>query len=178
MDILEKYKRLRPRIADGDLILFHGTGVVAKTIQKCDSAYYNHIGVVVSGHGALFIVDANSNGVQADRLSMRIEKYKGGDFSILQPFKDNAFAMSALLKKSDIKDINYDFKNGIKELINRKFGSDLKIKLRSEHAICSSNVAQYAIDLEIVTKEFCKLRIAFPQDFVRYINLENATIIN
>ena len=47
MDIIEKYKLLRPNISDGDLILFRGTGVIAKIIQWCDKSYWNHIGIVL-----------------------------------------------------------------------------------------------------------------------------------
>lgn len=180
MNIIDKYEQLRPQISDGDLILFHGTGIMARIIQNCDKAYYNHIGVVIEKHGALFIVDANANGVQADRLSYRINKYKnGGDFCILKPnvgliLKDKA--MDKLLMRSNNKTIHYDFKNGFKELLNRKFGWNLTIKMRSEHFICSSNDAEYAIDLKMA--DFSGLRIAYPEDYIRCRNYDNSILIN
>jgi hypothetical protein len=173
--IQQKYNRLRPQIEDGDLILFHGTKALAKIIQWCDDSYYNHIGVVVEQHGALFIVDANGDGVQADRLSQRINSYKRyADFTILKPLasKDEInYAMRTLLKRSDGNTIKYDYNNGLKELFNRKFKPEFKINEDTEkRAICSSNVYQYAITLEIVTDEFKSLRIAFPQDYIRFLN--------
>ncbi len=176
-NIFQKYERIRRQIKDGDLILFHGTKIIAKTIQYCDNAYWNHIGVVVEKHGALFIVDANGNGVQADRLSYRISKYKSGNFTIIQPLVDIEVAMVNLLKRSDDKWLHYDFRNGIKELFNRKFGWNLEIKMRDEHCICSSNDEQYVKDLEIMTIEFSKLRIPFPQDYIRYLDLTKAKIL-
>ena len=173
--IQEKYTRLRPQIEDGDLILFHGTKALAKLIQWCDSSYYNHVGVVVKQHGALFIVDANGDGVQADRLSERINSYKRyADFTVLKPLAKRELindAMLYLLKRSDNKTIKYDYNNGVKELFNRKFKPTFKIQENTDNrAICSSNVFQYAITLEMVTDEFKSLRIAFPQDYIRYIN--------
>lgn len=179
MDIVKKYNSLRPQITNGCLILFHGTGFVAKVIQKADNAYWNHVGVVVESNGSLFIVDANADGVQADRLSWRIGKYKkGGDFTIIKPLNYNVMEMTALLKRSDDLWIRYDFKNGIKELFNRRFGMNLKIKLNDSHSICSHNVAQYAINIGIVTDEFKSLRIAYPEDYIRYLNKKRATQID
>jgi hypothetical protein len=159
-------------IKDGDLILFHGTGIIAKTIQFCDKSYYNHIGIVFDKCGALYIVDANENGVQADRLSLRINKYRnGGNFTIVKPLCDNSdiqIALSNLLKRSDAKTIKYDFWNGIKELLNRKFNFNLKVKTTESHDICSDFVSSYQLELGMLNDDFKKVRIAFPEDTIRY----------
>jgi hypothetical protein len=180
--ITEKYERLRPLIQGGDLILFHGTSIISKTIQNFDSAYYNHIGVVIEIDNALGICDANGDGVQWDRLSWRIAKYKPkGDFVIIRPLNNNEEIqqqLKTLLKRSDEKWIKYDYKNGIKEMFNRKFNLHLPIHLKYDKAICSSNDAQYAINLNLVTEEFKKLQIQFPQDYIRYLNKSNTKIIN
>jgi len=173
-DINQKYRRLRSLINDGDLILFHGTGIVARTIQAADSSYYNHIGVVFKKCGALYIVDANEDGVQADRLSRRIHKYrKGGDFTIVKPLRTSQeieTALTRLLTRSDEKTIKYDFANGFKELLNRRFGWSLVLSADDNRDICSDFVSQYQIDLDIVVEEFKHLRIAFPEDTIRYKN--------
>lgn len=173
-NIFAKYSRLRPLIKDGDLIVFHGTGIMANIIQKCDKAYYNHIGLVVEKHGALFIVDSNERGVQADRLSWRIKKYShGGDFAIIKPMvteKAVSSAMAIILERSDKKWIKYDFWNGAKELLNRKFGWNLKINLNENRDICSDFVSDYAVSLNMMTHAFNKLQIAFPEDYIRYAN--------
>jgi len=180
--ISEKYKLLRPRISDGDLILFKGTGIVARTIRWFDSSYYSHIGVVVEKHGALFIVDSNGNGVQADRLSWRINSYKDkADFCIMKPLHDAQtinIHMNHLLKKSDEKWIKYDFKNGLKEMFNRKFKTKFKITLNDERDICSDFVSKYASSLGLVNIGFLDLPISFPQDYTRFMNGMNVMVIN
>lgn len=187
MGILDKYKKIRPLIEDGDLVLFHGTGVIATIIKSSDKnedgtwAFHNHVGVVVESHGALFIVDSNADGVQADRLSKRIEKYKhGGDFTIIKPTVKRELIdleMRRLLYKSDDKWIKYDFVNGIKELLNRRFGYKLKIKLNDSRDICSDFVSRYACNLDIVTQEFKDKSIVFPEDYIRYLNNDNANVV-
>jgi len=180
--ILEKYKRLRPLIKDGDIILFHGTSIMARIIQWCDKSYYNHVGVVVEKLGAFYIVDANASGVQADRLSWRIKKYKRGTFIIIQPTVTDYIVedeLKSLLRRVDVKWVKYDFWNGFKELVNRKFNWNLKITYNDDADICSDTTANYTMSLQMVLIEkFIKLRIAFPQDYIRYRNLDHTKIIN
>lgn len=179
--IKDKYTRIRPQITDGDLILFRGTKIVSKIIQWADKSYYNHIGVVTERHGALFIVDANASGVQADRLSYRVDSYGNGcDLTIIKPYNSMEIisgAMEKLLLRSDKKTIKYDFLNGTKELFNRKIKNKLKINADENKDICSDFVSVYAMSLGMVTDEFSNLRIAFPQDYIRYRNITNTTIL-
>lgn len=180
MAILEKYERIRPFIKHGDIILFHGKGLLARTIQNCDSAYWNHVGVIVEVNGALFIVDSNASGVQADRLSWRINKYKRGDFAIIQPDIDKTvvdYHMTQLLKRSDNTWIKYDFFNGAKELLNRKFNLGLKIVPTEKRDICSDWIRRYAEGIDVVTEVFRKTLLVFPQDYDRYFNRHNAFFI-
>lgn len=60
--------------------------------------------------------------------------------------------------------------NGIKELLNRAFKWKLKVEADESHDICSDFVSQYQIDLNTVTEDFKQLRIAFPEDTIRYKN--------
>jgi len=180
MDIQEKYNKLRPLIKDGDIIIFQGTGIIAKLIQFCDKSWANHTGIIFKSHGALFIEDSNANGVQSDRLSWRIKNYKGGDFKILRPNVEKILLhdeLSNLLMRGDTKWIQYDFINGAKELSNRLLKTKFKIKLDNEHSICSAYDANYAIKLGLVTEKFSSLVIVFPEDYLRYINNEKAFII-
>jgi hypothetical protein len=181
MNIVDKYNMFRGLLKDGDLVLFHGKGIIANIIQHCDNAYYNHIGVIIEKHGALFIVDSNADGVQADRLSKRIEKYKrGGDFTIIKPTVKREFIdleMRRLLNRSDEKWIKYDFYNGIKELLNRRFGFKLKITLNDNRDICSDFVSRYACDLDLVNQKFKDKTIVFPEDYIRYMNNDNANVV-
>lgn len=181
MTINEKYNFLRSHISNGDLILIKGTGFVACIIRWFDKSYYSHIGVIVEKHGALFIVDANGKGVQADRLSWRINSYKDkADFCILKPLNDLEIInmeMKIILKRSDDKWIKYDFKNGLKEMFNRRFKTKFNITLNEDADICSDFVSRYAISLGMVNSDFRKLIIAFPQDYMRYIDRMNTEII-
>lgn len=182
MDIFDKYKQIRPLIEDADVILFHGTGILAHVIQNCDNnAYHNHVGIIIESHGALFIVDSNESGVQADRLSKRIDKYKGGgDFTVIKPLVNRVsidLEMKKLLNKSDDKWIKYDFINGAKELANRKFNFKFEIKLDENRDICSDYISRYMINLDLVTQEFKDKKIVFPEDYIRYLNENNALII-
>ena len=180
MNILAKYNRLRPYLKHGDIILFHGKGIIARTIQNCDSAYWNHVGVIIEVNGALFIVDSNASGVQADRLSWRIAKYKDGDFAVIQPDLSKEvinYHMAQLLKRQDGKWIRYDYMNGAKELANRKWNLKLRIVPTEDRDICSDWVRRYAEGLDVVTEEFKKTLLVFPQDYDRYFNRYNAFFI-
>ena len=173
MTIQEKYQKLRPLISDGDLMLFRGNKLISKIIQTADSSYFNHVGIVIKVHDSFFIVDSNSNGVEADRLSERVSKYKRGDLALLKPLSKRNFIdeqMSLLLTRSDRQDIEYDFINGAKELLNRRLKIKLKINNNNNRDICSDFVSSYAINLEMVNEDFKKLRVAFPQDYIRYAN--------
>ena len=178
--IKEKYARLRPLLLEGDIILFHGRSLLSRTIQFFDNCYYNHVGVIIESNGALGICDANGDGVQWDRLSWRIEKYSQyGDFTIIRSLSNNQEVkqqLKILLKKSDEGWIKYDYSNGVKEMLNRKFRLNLKIKLKYDKAICSTNDAKYAINLNITTEAFKSLRIQFPEDYIRYLNKSNTKI--
>ncbi len=178
--ITNKYHRLRPQLKDGDIILFHGTGIIANIIQWCDSSYYNHVGVVFEKLGTLYIMDANANGVQCDRLSWRINKYsKGGDFTIVRPLNSKQeieYELKHLLVRSSDW-IKYDFFNGFKELLNRKFNLSLQINYNDSRDICSDFVSQYQVNLGLLNNDFKKVRISFPEDTIRYAT-EKVLIIN
>lgn len=168
--IQEKYARIRPLINDGDIILFRGKKALAKIIQECDSdAYYNHVGIALKIHGALFIIDSNANGVEPARLSERIEKYV--DFDVMRSF-DNEKAIEIAIQKSllkqDQKKIKYDYCNGLKALLNRKFKTSFETHIESYRNICSMFVLPYAIELKMVYLPDEMNNLFFPQDYVRY----------
>ncbi len=178
LEIENKYQKLRSQIKHGDIILFRGTKALARLIQWCDKSYYNHVGIVIKVYDSLYIVDANGNGVQIDRLSKRISSYNGGDFSIVQPNADanlRDIYLSKLLKRSNDTLIRYDFLNGTKELANRAFGFKLKVKFNNNRDICSDFVSEYEIGIGMLNDYFKYVRISFPQDTIRY--LQNAKIL-
>ncbi len=173
--IQEKYKVIRPLIKDGDLVLFRGTKILAKIIQNCDKAYFNHIGIVIETHGALLIVDSQAEGVVSDRLSKRINDYNGGDFCVIHSLNEvSDDALNNLMKRQDKSDILYDYGNGFKELLNRKFGWNLKIKPSEKRDICSDFVYEYALRNKMILP--FENRVAFPMDYIRHRN-EDTTIV-
>lgn len=185
MNIQEKYELVRPLLKDGDIIAFHGKAILSRIIQSSDknkdgsNAYHNHIGIIIEKHRALFIADSNAQGVQVDRLSWRISKYLGGDFSIITPLvnKENVDReMARLLKRSDDKWIKYDYVNGTKELANRRWGLGLEVNLNDNKDICSDYVSRYVVNLDMVTQTFKDKIIVFPEDYFRYLNLVNAKV--
>lgn len=177
--IQQKYARLRPFISQGDLILFHGERLLAQTIQESDNdAYFNHVGVVGEITFAKFIIDSNANGVEPDRLSERLLKYK--DFCVIKPNKTTKeinLYLSELLMRQDQHKIKYDFINGAKALLNRLCRTNIfKTKQVQYRKICSMFTYDYALKLEMIEPMKDEDRLFFPQDYIRFI--KNATVLN
>lgn len=169
MSMIQKYEKLRGSIKDGDIMIVHGTGIIASCIEWADSSWASHVLVIIEKHGALFCLDANANGVEADRLSYRIHSYNSGaDFVIIRAKKSREYidnAMIKLLHYSDDKRIRYDFKNGIKEFCNRAFGWKLKLNLNDSHKICSDEHRKYSEELDMM--DFENIQLVYPQDYLR-----------
>jgi hypothetical protein len=170
--IKEKYSKLHPQIKNGDVILFRGERALAKIIQECDSnAYYNHVGIVLKVSGALFIIDSNANGVEPARLSERINKYV--DFDVLRPTESEELielALQGILKKQDVVKIKYDYINGLKAMLNRKFKTRFETHIENYRNICSMFVLPYALELKMVNIPIDMNNLFFPQDYIRYKN--------
>lgn len=181
MDINEKYEKIRPLIKDGDFILFSGTGIVASIIREADDSKISHIGRVVELKGRFLIIDSNADGNHPEWLSTRIERYRDdSDFMIIRSTKSQEEIyknVKDFIWRSDDERTMYDFKNGIKELINRKFGFKFKIKLDVKHNICSQSVRKDYEALEMGTTQFIELPIAFPEDYLRYRNRATTEVI-
>jgi len=171
--IEDKYIRLRPLIKHGDLILFNGNKALARIIQKSDSnCKWNHVGLIIEVEGALFIIDSNRTGVHPERLSERVHSYN--DFILYRSLKTKPeikLALRNLLKKQDEVEINYDFINGGKSLINRYFKTNLKIKNLYNKNICSVFVLPYALELKMVMPLNRTDSLFFPQDYIRQMHL-------
>lgn len=53
----------------------------------------------------------------------------------------------------------------------------ITINLSEEKDICSDFVSRYACNLDLVNQKFKDKSIVFPEDYIRYINNENANIV-
>lgn len=174
--ITDKYARIRPLLKDGDLVLFHGTRLLAKIIQHCDKAYYNHIGIVMEIHGGFFILDSQASGVVSDRLSKRISDYKNGDFCVIQSKSEIIDSeLDQVISGQDLIAPLYDYANGTRELLNRKFGWNLKLKPSKDRDICSDFVYEYALRNKFINP--FENRVAFPEDYIRHRNLIETVLI-
>lgn len=166
MNIKAKYEAARPRIKNGDLVLFRGRRLLARTIQFFDDAYYNHIGVVFKSGDHLLIMDSNREGVRPDFLSNRIRKYK--DFCIVSPKKPEAEVSEALQKSFSRGDIGtrYDFLLLPRIAIIKKTGIDFSGLGSDRRDICSEFVRYYTDCLQI--KCYRDIKLITPQDFLRH----------
>ena len=182
MTIKERYFKGRHLIKNGDFIFFSGTGLIASVIKDADQSPISHVGRVIELYGRLLIIDSNALGNHPEWLSSRIEGYSpNSDISIIRSNKNGEVIsgnVASFINRSDDERTKYDFKNGIRELINRKFNLDFKISLDKSHNICSQSVRKDFEDLEMCTNEFKKLPIAFPFDYFRYRNINNTSIIS
>ncbi len=178
--IQEKYQRLRPLLTDGCLFLCSKNKIVSKIIRNCDKSEFSHVGIVFEKFGRWFIMDSNASGVHPDLLSERINI--ADNFCFIQPMPEvfRSHPIDEEIKQAIIYSetgISYDFSNGIKELVNRKIGTSLRITKRDQHDICSDYTANYAIKTYMVVYPFHSLELPFPQDYIRYNNAETTKIL-
>jgi hypothetical protein len=181
MTIVEKYQSIRHLVNHGDFILFSGTGIIASTIKEADDSKFSHIGLVIEVCGRFLIIDSNAKGNHPAWLSSRVEGYNSdSDFCILRSTesKENIeVAMNNFMIQSDDERTKYDFINGIKELLNRWFGFNFKIKLDKKHNICSQSVRRASENLNMMYKAFYDKVIVFPQDYIRYRNITKTELL-
>lgn len=181
MNIIKKYQSNRHLIQHGDFILFSGTGIVASLIKEADKSKMSHIGLVIEVCDRFLIIDSNAKGNHPEWLSTRVESYRdNSDFCVIRSTKSKekiTEAMNNFMIQSDDERTKYDFKNGIKELFNRWFGFNFKIKLDNKHHICSQSVRKTAESLDMMYKAFESKDIVFPQDYIRYRNIINTKLL-
>lgn len=181
--VSEKYQRLRPLISDGCIGLMSKNAIISRMIRNNDPnpdgspATFSHCFLIFEKCGRKFVVDANENGVHPELLSVRLSQ--ADNFTIIKPLA-NIDIINIALEKAFIraeKSISYDFTNVIKAFINNKFGTKLQYKTRDEHDYCSDYCKDPAITMEIVNSLFSNLGIISPQDYLRYRNESNTTIL-
>ena len=175
--IKERYERIRPEVTDGCLFLMSKDKFVSKAIRWFDKSEFSHIGIIFEKYGRLFILDSNMAGVHPELLSARVNL--ADNFIFIKPMLSKTLttqAMEAVFKRSELN-IEYDFINGAKELSNRKFGSSFKIISSEKNDICSKLTRQPAITQSMVTKNFELIPQPLPQDYLRYRNIYNTTLL-
>lgn len=183
---LLKYYEVREQIIEGAWAFISKPQFVSKVIRNCDGSEFSHVAKIVSkevnGKVRWCVLDSNAPGVDLGLLSTLIMKCDS--FQIMIPLVDPKRIQVSLEKMFERADngIAYDFWNGFKELVNRKFklrekGLALKIKLNDKKQICSRFVSADLIALEAVTFEYAILIEPFPQDGLRYRNIEKTNLL-
>lgn len=159
-------ENVRPLVKNGDIMLFRGKRLLAKTIQYFDSAKFNHVGVVFESAKRFFIIDSNARGVRPDFLSDRCIGYE--EVSILRPHKHSSeeinLAIESIMGLADEK-IRYDFLLLPRIAISRKLKIDLQRLGTDKRDICSEWTRRYAQALGV--KCFDNGTWITPQDFLR-----------
>jgi hypothetical protein len=173
MDIQEKYKREREFIKNGDIVLFHGESIVSKIISKSDNnAYFTHVEIIFICNERIYVQGSGLFGNAPQLLSHRLSGHT--DYEIIRPLKTDEIPNALIKAFTKIEShIKYDYKNGIREMLNRKYKLKLKI-VKTENKVCSEFTSPYAVMLDMVTQDFISLEVPLPQDFIRYINTKNA----
>ena len=72
------YDTYRSMIKNGDVLLYSGTDPVSKLIQSISDSEYSHAGIAVWWNDRLMVLEAQTKGVVASRLSDNLKKYNGG----------------------------------------------------------------------------------------------------
>lgn len=179
--VQEHYDRIRDEITDGCLFLISKNALISKTIRWCDSSEYSHIGEIlvkeVFGKKRILTLESNPDGLRVHFFSNILESCD--KFTIIKPLCSQEIIEEEMwnsLGRAE-KKVKYDFFNGIKEGVNRKFNTTMKITRTDGMKICSDSVRLKAINQRMIdfnTKirfmKFEDLSLPFPQDYLRYRN--------
>ena len=175
--IQQKYKRARPYLKNGDVILFQGTGMLAETIQYFTGGRWNHVGIIwVALNHRVFIIDSNAPGVHPDFLSTRINAYH--DFEIVRfgrTIEAKETALCYIMDKADEDNIKYNFLRLLRIAIRDSFHVDLKWMDQKGRDICSQFVQIYCQQLNVVSLE--NIPLITPMDFDRKLDWNEGRIL-
>lgn len=177
--IPQKYIDHRSEFQNGDLVLYRGSSLLARAIQYFDSAYYNHVGVVVKSEqfDRLLTLDMWTEGLACVPLSRRMAGYK--DFCILRPQVDPVIVDSAIKKimqSWDGRDIKYDMLLLLRIAMIKKTGIDITGLSNKERYICSEFAQYYTHSLGL--ENYDQIDLITPQDFLRYKNDSCVTLLD
>jgi hypothetical protein len=166
---MKKYDDLRAGIKTGDIVLFRGHSLLSKGIQWVDKSYFNHAGIAYWVEDRLFVIDATSEGVKLESMSVRIKGYD--DFAIIRVISFNTEemknAISNLFHRIEA-DTTYGYAEFLRVFIYRKFGTDAPWIPMHGQPICSELARDFLVDAGVVSQS--KITLPTPQDLVRYLD--------
>jgi hypothetical protein len=181
-EIPKKYLENRDSLKSGDVILYRGTGFLAKTIQYFDDAYYNHVGIVwkleTGGEVEyrLLTLDMWSEGLTLKPLSFRMVGYE--DFCVLRPKVSKTTIKTALntaINEWEASDIKYDYLLLPRIALVKKTGIDLTGLGSRKKFVCSEFGQEYFTNIGIMS--YADIKLITPQDFLRYIDLKKVELL-
>jgi hypothetical protein len=167
-----KYTANAASIQNGDIVLYRGTGVLAKAIQYFDSAYFNHVGVVwiPDNTNRQLTFDMWSDGLDCLPLPRRMSGYE--DFCVIRPKISQADVdntVISVLNMWDGSDISYNYWMLLRIAIIKKTGINITgLDSGADHFICSEFAKIYTETLGLAT--YSNLPLITPQDFIRHID--------
>ena len=183
MTIKEKYNLYRSQAKDGDILLWRGTSLLARSIRFFDDhyiddngnkikdpAYYTHSSLVYWGRGErLHNADSWSNGITVVPASYRVDYYK--DFCVLRPKVDNHAAIEDGINFALNKwqaHIPYDFFTLPRIALVKKTGIDISHLGSRSKFICSEFTKEFS--LRIGVEDYFRRELFTPQDHIRFNN--------
>ena len=178
MTIKEKYEAYRKIAKDGDILLFRGTGFVAKGIQYFDKSYYNHSAVVYWNRERLEMLDAWYGGVVKVPASKRaLVDYKNGDFCVLRPIKPKDGIQEGIntINNRWHAVTKYFYGMLFRIALIKKTGIDITGLSKRDRTICSFTTRDFTNAAGI--EAYRHLHLPTPQDFLRYIDESEVRIL-
>lgn len=160
------YYNIRKEFKDGDMVLYRGSGLMSKSIQFFDKAYYNHISIVKCVGERLFTVEMWSHGIQFIPLSRRIDSYDEFCIVRIKNKSQEQFlsAIDGLLEKIE-RDEKYDYELLLRIAFYKKTGIDL-VNLHKNNTFICSELAQLFTD-DLGAECYKEVELITPQDFLR-----------
>lgn len=184
--IQEKYDLYRPVAKDGDILLWHGNKIMARTIRFFDTnyinragekvkdpAYYTHSSIAMWGRGnRLQNADSWSRGVTVLPMSDRINFYL--DFCVLRPKLELIDPLNTGVIERGIEfimdkwqaHVKYDYWTLPRVALIKKTGIDITGFGKKSHFICSEFTQAFCAEIGI--KDYENLPIFTPQDHLRF----------
>jgi hypothetical protein len=138
------YGDIRNRVADGDVILFRGTIVLSRAIEKISHGTYSHCAIAAAWGERKMILQAELlGGVQAVPMSVAVGTYKGQvDWFAIAPAWRARLDIGALLAeaRADLG-LNYATSDLLRVAAHNIFGAALPEDCDNPHALfCSQYV--------------------------------------
>jgi len=161
-----EYYNVRGEFKDGDMAIFRGHSLLAKSIIYFDSAYYNHVGMLKWINSRLFIVEMWSEGIQFIPLSRRMKGYDNFCVARVKDKTQEEFlsAIDCLLEKIE-RDMKYDYLLLPRIAFYKKTGIDLVGLGKRNRFICSELAQSFTNSLGVDC--YKDVSLITPQDFLR-----------